>query len=288
VSDSLASIALIKGALKEKKLRQQHLAELTGLSKDHISRILLGKVAFPKSRDTLSKIARALDLDPLIFQEYRAQLQVLPESTRRLCAHLKEKGLSQQTFIKRIPQYSEGHLQLILRGGSPFPKDPEAIEIFAAAAEASPFLFQEYLPLAEWKDRLVHAAETALDAGDRGVFSYMLSKIEKHFKQADASEQRFEEKLLRRFLERAFGDRPSNAEPDDELAYLPPLEHYQSEMLPILKGFYTQNLTVAALANQSGLDTDTLFALLNGQMKLKESQRKLLTRALGMHDGEIS
>ena len=94
------SIELVKQALADKGLRQQELAAKTGLSKDHVSRILLGKVSFPKSRDTLTAIAQALDLDPLLFAEYRRQLQVLPESTRRLIAHLKAKGITQQTWIK--------------------------------------------------------------------------------------------------------------------------------------------------------------------------------------------
>ncbi|HEY9720836.1 MAG TPA: helix-turn-helix transcriptional regulator, partial [Oscillatoriaceae cyanobacterium] len=54
------SIALVKTALQEKGLRQQELAQRTGLSKDHVSRVLLGKVPFPHSRDTLTAIAQAL------------------------------------------------------------------------------------------------------------------------------------------------------------------------------------------------------------------------------------
>lgn len=273
------SVELLKQALEEKGVRQQELARRTGLSKDHISRILLGKVPFPKSRDTITVLARALDLDPLLFTEYRRQLQVLPESTRRLCAHLKQKGITQQEFIRRIPNYSEGHLQLILRGGSPFPRDPETIETFAKAAEASPYLFPEYLPLSEWRERIATAAGMALDKADVGVFLHLWGKIERYFEQMDAGEQSFDERLLRHFLDKAFGGATSAVDPelDDALSYLPALEAYQSEVQAILKALHERDLTVQALATAIDGDQDTLFAILKGQMKLKEGpvKRKL-------------
>ncbi|MFN3428521.1 MAG: helix-turn-helix domain-containing protein [Candidatus Sericytochromatia bacterium] len=270
------SVDLIKQALAEKGLRQQELANKTGLSKDHISRILLGKVSFPKSRDTLTAIARALDLDPLLFPEYRRQLQVLPESTRRLIAHLKQHGITQQTWIRRIPSYSEGHLQLILRGGSPFPKDPETIEIFAQAAEADPFLFPEYLPIADWKPRLAEAAHRALDKSDQGVFMHLLNKLAQHFEGQAAPEHGFPERLLRHFMAKHFAPdgAPADPELDDALTYLPPLDRYQSEVQSVLQRLYERDLTVKALSSAVGGDEDTLFAILNGQMKLKEGPIK--------------
>jgi transcriptional regulator with XRE-family HTH domain len=270
------SIELVKQALAEKGMRQQELATKTGLSKDHVSRILLGKVSFPKSRDTLTAIARALDLDPLLFSEYRRQLQVLPESTRRLIAHLKQKDITQQTWIKRIPSYSEGHLQLILRGGSPFPKDPETIEMFAKAAEADPFLFPEYLPIGDWKPRLAEAARRALDKADQGVFLHLLNKLDQHFQSQEVEEHPFAERLLRHFMARHFGPSPAPSDPelDDALTYLPPLEHYQPEVREVLRRIYDKGLTVKALASAIGGEEDTLFAILNGQVKLKDGPVK--------------
>jgi transcriptional regulator with XRE-family HTH domain len=270
------SIALIKQALQERGLRQQELAQQTGLSKDHVSRILLGKVAFPKSRDTLAAIARALGLDPLLFPEYRRQLQVLPESTRRLCAQLKARGVSQQEWIKRIPAYSEGHLQLILRGGSPFPRDPDTIAMFAEAAECSPFLFPEYLPLADWKGRVAEAAGMALDRADLGVFLHLWGKIERHFQAMDASEQSFEERLLRHFLTKHFAPARFSPDPelDDALTYLPPLEQYQPEVRELLRRIFERDLTIQALATAVGGDASSLFAIANGQMALKEGPLK--------------
>lgn len=261
-------------------MRQQELARRTGLSKDHVSRILLGKVSFPKSRDTLNAIAQALGLDPLLFKEYRQQIQVLPDSTRRLVAHLKAKGIAQQEFIRRIPQYSEGHLQLILRGGSPFPKDPETIELFALAAEASPFLFAEYLPIADWHGRITRAAELALDKADLGVFLHLWGKLERHFQQADQGEDAFEERLLRHFLERAFGEASGptgDRELDDQLAYLPPISAYQPEVRSVLRRLWERKLRIQEVAEAVGADVPTVFAIANGQMKLKDGplRRKL-------------
>jgi DNA-binding Xre family transcriptional regulator len=274
------SVELLKQALHDKGMRQQELAKRTGLSKDHVSRILLGKVSFPKSRDTLNTIALALGLDPLLFKEYRQQIQVLPESTRRLVSHLKAKGIAQQEFIKRVPEYSEGHLQLILRGGSPFPKDPETIELFAKAAEATPFMFSEYLPIGEWHARVAKAAELALDRADLGVFLHLWNKLEQHFQAADQGEDVFEERLLRHFLARAFGDEggpTGEAELDDQLAYLPAIEAYQSEVRAILRRIWERDLRVSDVAAAVGVDVPTLFAIVNGQMKLKEGplRRKL-------------
>ncbi|MDB5098244.1 MAG: Cro/C1-type DNA-binding domain [Cyanobacteria bacterium RYN_339] len=275
------SVDLLKQALQDRGMRQQELAKRTGLSKDHVSRILLGKVSFPKSRDTLNAIAQALGLDPLIFKEYRQQIQVLPESTRRLVAHLKAQGIAQQEWIRRIPDYSEGHLQLILRGGSPFPKDPETIALFAKAAEASPFLFAEYLPLADWQDRVTAAAELALDKGDLGVFQHLWSKIGHHFQRVEESADSFEEKLMRHFLARSFGTDAAtstgNHELDDALTYLPPLAAYQPEVRELLRRIWERGLSIGEVALAVGEELETVFAVANGQMKLKDGpmRRKL-------------
>lgn len=275
------SVELLKQALQDRGMRQQELARRTGLSKDHVSRILLGKVSFPKSRDTLNAIAQALGLDPLIFKEYRQQLQVLPESTRRLVAHLKAHNIPQQEWIRRIPDYSEGHLQLILRGGSPFPKDPATIELFAKAAEAPPFLFPEYLPLGEWRERVAAAAGQALDKADLGVFLHLWGKLERHFQHVEAGVDSFEEKLMRHFLARAFGlerNAPTgDAELDDALSYLPPLEAYQPEVREVLRRIHERGLAIGEVASAIGEELETVFAVANGQMKLKEGpmRRKL-------------
>ncbi|HEY9720702.1 MAG TPA: hypothetical protein V6D47_01730, partial [Oscillatoriaceae cyanobacterium] len=161
-----------------------------------------------------------------------------------------------------------------LRGGSPFPRDPQTIELFAAAAEASPFLFPEYLPLKEWRTRLQQAAELALDKADQGVFLHLLGKIERHFDNLAVGEASFEERLLKHFLARHFGHPTPDAELDDALAYLPPLEQYQPEVRALLKRMHERGLSVRALASAIGGDEATLFAIANGQMRLKEGPIK--------------
>ena len=287
------SVALVRDALKDRGMRQQELADRTGLSKDHVSRILLGKVAFPRGRDTLHAMAQALGLDPLQFPEYRHQLQVLPESTRRLTAHLKARGITQAEWIRRIlPQYSEGHLQLILRGGSPFPKDPGTIALFASAAEADPFLFTEYLPLGDWQERLLAAAEIALDPTDTGVFKHLLGKIERVMAHRDAAEEDFGERLLRRFLARSFDGAqalPPDPELDDQLTYLPPIGQYQPEVRAMLRAMHQAGLGVADLAGRAGVEADALFAVANGQMKLKEGPvRDAVFGALGIGAADVA
>lgn len=278
------SIALIKQALKEKGMRQQELAERVGFSKDHLSRVLVGKVAFPKSRDTLKAIADALDLDPLQFPEYRHRIQVLPESTRRLIAHLQARGISQAEFIRRVPDYSPGHLQLILRGGTPFPRDAAAIERLAEAAEASPAMFPEYLPLARWRGRVAQAAELALDAADRGVFLHLWGKIEKHLAAANASETTFEDRLFAHFLAHAFGPPPeADAELDTALAYMPPAAQFQPGVQRLLAALHARGWGAAELAATAAADPAEVRAVLHGQMKLREGPlKRALEGALGL------
>lgn len=291
--DASPSVGLVREALRATGMRQQELADRTGLSKDHVSRILLGKVAFPKGRDTLHALAQALGLDPLGFPEYRHQLQVLPESTRRLTAHLKAIGLTQHEWIRRIvPQYSEGHLQLILRGGSPFPKDPATIRLFAEAAEADPYLFGEFLPLAEWRERLETAAEKTLDPADSGVFKHLLAKIGRGMERLEQDDDAFGDRLLARFLARSFGDAaqlPPDRDLDDQLTYLPPIAQYQPEVRAILRVMHARRLTAGDLAARALVDPNQLLAIANGQMKLKDGPvRDALFAALGLGAADVA
>lgn len=296
------SVAILKQALQARGMRQQDLAQKTGISKDHISRIMLGKVAFPKSRDTLTLLARAVDLDPLVFQEYRRSLQVLPESTRRLTTHLKARGISQQEFIRRIPEYSEGHLQLILRGGTPFPKEPGAIEILARAAEASPFMFQEYLPLEDWEGRMMQAAAMALGDAERGQFETLWQQIATHFRAREAYERAFDDRMIARFLQRHFAPPPPTAtdggsaakprmgesrealdEQDEALAYMPAIDDYQPEVRRILQGMAAHKLDVPTLAEAIGASLDDLYAIVKGQVALRPGPlAERLFQALGI------
>jgi transcriptional regulator with XRE-family HTH domain len=280
-------VALVREALVRAGLTQTELAAATGLTRDHLSRVLLGKVAFPRSRDTLHAMATTLGLDPLAFAEYRRSLQVLPESTRRLTAHLRSRGISQAEWIRRIvPRYSEGHLQQVLRGGVPFPREPEAIALFAEAAEAEPLLFPEYLPLEGWRPRLARAAKLALSPAEASELEALLDRLAQRLATLFDDADSFAERLLERFLAKAFGPAPApDPELDDALAYLPPLDSYQPQVRALLAAMHDQRLTVADLAGRTGLPRDELFALFNGQLRLKPGPTQdALRGALGVGD----
>ena len=91
-----------------------------------------------------------------------------------------------------------------------------------------------------------------------------------------APEHGFPERLLRHFMAKHFdpAGAPADPELDDALTYLPPLDRYQDEVQAVLKRIYERDLTVKALSSAVGGDEDTLFAILNGQMKLKEGPIK--------------
>ncbi|MEB3327741.1 MAG: helix-turn-helix transcriptional regulator [Candidatus Sericytochromatia bacterium] len=284
--DASPSVGLVREALARAGMTQTELAVATGLTRDHLSRVLLGKVAFPRSRDTLHALAVALGIDPLAFPEYRRSLQVLPESTRRLTAHLRARGISQAEWIRRIvPRYSEGHLQQVLRGGVPFPREAETIALFAEAAEAEPLLFPEYLPLDAWRPRLSRAAALTLPPPEARQLEALLDRLAQRL-PATLDGDGFAERLLERFLAKAFGPAPpADPELDDALAYLPPLESYQPQVRALLAALHDQRLTVAELAGRTGLPRDELFAIFNGQLRLKPGPTQdILSAALGVTD----
>lgn len=270
-SDASPSVALVRAAIQELGLTQTEVAAASGLTKDHLSRVLLGRVSFPRSRDTLHALAEVLKLDPLSFVEYRQQLQVLPESTRRLIAHLKSRGITQAEWIQRIvPAYSEGHLQLLLRGGTPFPKEPETIELLAQAAEADPLIFGEYLPLAAWRARLLTAAERALPPAESQGFATALAHIERWLNNTQQGPDTFAERLLQHFMQRAFaGSVPPDPVLDDALSYLPPIQQYQPAVQRLMRALFERGHTVGWLSAQSGVPPENLFAVFNGQLQLK-------------------
>jgi transcriptional regulator with XRE-family HTH domain len=284
-SDASPSVALVRTAIKDLGLTQTDVAAASGLTKDHLSRVLLGKVSFPRSRDTLHALAEVLKLDPLLFVEYRQQLQVLPESTRRLIAHLKARGITQAEWIQRIvPAYSEGHLQLLLRGGTPFPKEPADIELLARAAEADPLIFGEYLPLATWRDRLLAAAERALPASEAQTFAGALQQIGHWLNNTQQGPDTFAERLLQHFMRKAFtGTAPVDPVLDDALSYMPPLTQYQSAVQRVLRALFDQGRTVEWLSAHSGVPPEDLFAMLNGQLRLKPGETaQRMAQALGL------
>lgn len=288
--DASPSVALVREAIKTLGLTQTEVAAASGLTKDHLSRILLGKVSFPRSRDTLHALSSALKLDPLVFTEYRQQLQVLPESTRRLIAHLKAKEITEGEWIQRIvPAYSEGHLQLLLRGGTPFPKEPADIELLARAADADPMIFMEYLPLDTWRDRLHTAAMRALSEPEAQSFIQALDAMAHWLRRSQDNVTDFSERLLQFFLRKTFESSPAR-DPvmEDALSYLPPYEQYQPATQKLLRAFFDQQLTIEALVSKTGLPADDLFAVFNGQLQLKPGDfATRVSEALGLDSASL-
>lgn len=278
-----ASIELVREALARRRMSQKDLAKGSGLKREDLSRILSGKVPFPRNRALLTAIARTLGMDPADFPEYRAQLAVLPESTRRLLDHLRAVGLTSEQLSERLARLETNHLELILKGGAPFPRDARLIEDLAQAAGTTPYRFGEYLPLAEWQGRLLGAADEALVPADRATFERLLGAIGSYLERLDASA--FEESVVRRMVERAGSQDPDESPEDAMLAFLPPWEDLQPEVRQVLEAMQERGWTVRELSRRSGLDADELFAYAKGQLRLKDpAVLERLNRALSGGD----
>lgn len=264
-----ASVDLVREALVRRRMSQKDLARGCGLKREDLARILAGKVPFPRNRALLDAIAQTLGLDPAEFAEYRPHLAVLPESTRRLLDHLKANGLTTEDLRSRLQRMEPNHLELVLRGGAPFPRDPRLIEDLARAAGASPYLFPEYLPLSELNERLIGAAAIALGPEDRATFERLLGTIAAHLDGLD--ESGFEEAVVHRMVERAQGGATGSAFPEDTmLAFLPRWEDLQDEVRKFLVRMAERGWTVQELARRSGLDAEEVFAYAKGQLRLKD------------------
>ena len=174
-----ASAAFVRRELAERGITQREFAVASGLSADHLSRILTGKAPFPRRRSLLIKLAGALGRDPAVFAEFRTSTHGLPGPARRLGEAIAARGLDPTEVAAQIPHFGAAHLRAILRGAA-FPSDPAAIAALARACGLSPLDFQQYLPLPELRDRLLEAAQQALDPADMGVFQHLLAKIEAH------------------------------------------------------------------------------------------------------------
>lgn len=277
-----ASIELVREALARRRMSQKDLARGCGLKREDLARILAGKVPFPRNRALLGAIARTLGMDPAEFPEYRAQLAVLPESTRRLLDHLNATGLPPKDLKARLTRMEPNHLELILRGGAPFPRDPRLIEDLAQAAGTTPFLFLEYLPLDDLRSRLLGACRLALEPADQTTFERLLAEIGAHLDRLDASS--FDEAVVRRMVERALGKEPAGEAPaDGMLAFIPRWEDLQEDVRRVLEAMSVRGWSVQDLARCSGVDADELFAYAKGQMRLKDPAiGARLMRALDM------
>lgn len=279
------SIELVKQGLARKGMSQIAFARAVDLTKDHVSRVLLNKVSFPSARDTLARIAEALDLDPMAFREYREALVVLPPSTRKLVNAFRLQGLTQEAFASQVKCYTEGHLMLILRGGTPFPRDPAIIEHLAAAANCSPFLFEEYLPLENYRERILRAADLALPAPEAKAFKKSYDTLRRGLAALEGVS--FEERRLRRFLDRTFGSEslPPDEELDATLAAFPPATAYEPLAWACLESLQDKGWSLAELALAiPSADEDELWAVVQGQIRIPPELRQPLIEILEVED----
>lgn len=257
------SIERLRTAMVRQRLSQRELAGRCDLPREQLARILAGKVPFPRHPQLLQRLAEALGLDPADFPEYRERLPVLPEASRRLLAHLEATGMSVEAFKQNVTRLHDDQLRLILSGGAPFPTDPRIIEDLAKAAGASPFLFNEYLPLDRLADRLEAAAKLALDPAAAAAFCLSLERMATHLERLPVAS--LDAQVLSRMRSGASQDPLGNLR-----AFLPRWEDLQPIVREVLDGLEARNWQLDELAGRAQVDPDELLAYLKGQLRLKD------------------
>lgn len=275
-----ASVDLVREAMQRRRLSQRDLAAQLGLEREALARILAGKVPFPRQPALLTRLAASLGLDPAEFPEYRERLLVLPEATRRLVAHLEARGVDRASFAARVTRMNPETLGLLLGGGAPFPTDPRVIEDLAAAADTTPFLFPEYLPLERWRARLEEAARLALPPAAAAAFRAALAQLSDHLQALP--EHDFDAQVVARMAG------PAGEDPLGTLrAFLPRWDDLQGAVQQLLAGLERRGWAPGELARRSGVDEDELLSYLKGQLKLKDEDVRLrLMAALEDGDGQ--
>ena len=130
----LASAVLLRQRIAELNLTKKAFAEATGLTPEYISRILNQKVPFPHLPETIERLAKFCDLEPLQFEEYRTHYNRLPPATLRLWNQMRETGMTRRDlFFKLQGRLSRPYIYEILRGDLPFPTNAALAEDIAKA-----------------------------------------------------------------------------------------------------------------------------------------------------------
>ena len=176
-ADSGESRGVLRRLVAERGLTQAEFAARCGLSKDHVSRILRGAVAFPRRRETILRMARELGCEPAAFPEWQHVRKGASPSGRAILERLARVGMDESAYVARVPRFSPGYVRAILAGRVAFPRDPRAVKVLAGAANASPTEFPEYLPDSGARELWLELARQALDPHDFGVFEYLLEKV---------------------------------------------------------------------------------------------------------------
>ena len=149
------SIKVVLDRLAVLGLSKTELARRLGVSQDYVYRILNGRIAFPRARETLERIAAAIEVDPFVFPEYRERDELLSLSTRLVWERMKERGMSRDELFQAMGGgISRPYFNSIMRGDQPFPTNRAFIQLFALALELPPTVFQEFghKPAPRWED----------------------------------------------------------------------------------------------------------------------------------------
>ncbi|MEB3204239.1 MAG: helix-turn-helix transcriptional regulator [Candidatus Sericytochromatia bacterium] len=235
------SVQILKTSLSHAAVTRKQFVQATGLSYEYVSRIFNSKVKFPTVRETLERFAEVAQIDPMMFDEYRQLVAILPDSTRKVWARMQELGLIRQDFASKV-DISRTYMYEILRGDVPFPRNPEVIEKIAAALQLPPETFGEYLaPVIDWAERNPQAIEH--------VFLNMLvSKMlvaRGYMKAADTSAAQLSDSLLTMF---------------------PPEERLDPFVPKVYAAMGRRKMDLRTLAIEAGVEEDSLRLLLCGQV----------------------
>lgn len=92
--------ARIKELRKLRALSQERLAEMIDIDPKHLSRIEVGR-SFP-SMDTLTAMAKSLQVEMKDFFEFAHQKKSSQELTKAICSLLKEAGEDKQRLILKV------------------------------------------------------------------------------------------------------------------------------------------------------------------------------------------
>ena len=235
------SISILKSSLQIAGVSRKQFVQATGLSYEYVSRIFNSKVKFPTVRETLESFAEVAGIDPLMFEEYRQLVSILPDSTRKLWARMQEMGIGRQDFAGRV-DISRTYMYEILRGDVPFPRNPEVIEKIAAALDMAPEVFGEYLaPVIDWAERNPQAIEH--------VFLNML--IGKYM-------------VAHGYLKA--GDTPSAHLSDTLLSVFPPVDRFDPMVVKVFQSLGKRKLDVRKASMELEVEEDHLRLLLMGQV----------------------
>lgn len=156
------SVLVVLEQLKRLGMTKAELAQRLGVSQDYIYRILNGRIAFPRARETIARMAAIIQVDPYRFAEYRELDGALSVSARLVWQRLRELDKTREDLFQALGgRISRPYFNSILRGDQPFPTNRAYIQLFALALDLPPTAFVEFGPqqAPRWEARDLLEAE---------------------------------------------------------------------------------------------------------------------------------